>query len=95
MLQNLKKELLRTRRDLTACLQETMPTKEFGDLISMAMVSLHMIEDRVCKTQNLHERRELIHEFNFGKETIEKGIRSLRKASKRRSSKERFRRAMP
>lgn len=83
MPRDLKKELRKTREELTACMAETVPSKEFGATILMAMVGLHVIEARIHKTQNLEERRKLIDEFNRGKSSIHEGIRTLKKTRKK------------
>lgn len=97
MLQNLQKELEKIRQELMGCLSKTLPTKEFNATIMMATVWLHVIEARIRKTQNLEERRRLIHEFDNRRTAIERGIRLLRKRSERivKHPEERIRRAMP
>ena len=97
MPKNMQRELIKTRQNLTECLAETMPSKEFRATIIMAMIGLHRIEDQIRNSQNIEERRQLTHEFNTGKTSIEKGIRLLRKSINRSSkdSGETFRRAMP
>ena len=97
MPRDLKEELRKTRKELTACMAETMPSKEFSATIIMAMVGLHVIEARIRKTHNLEERRKLIDEFNRGKTIIEKGIKALGKTRKENTnpSEERYRDAMP
>ena len=96
MSQNLNGELRGIREDLTSCLKETFPSKEFRATLIMAMVGLHVIEARMRKTQNLNERRQLINKFNKGKGTIEKGIRALKKSAgtRARASGEQSRRAV-
>ncbi len=79
MLQNIQRELRQTRQEVIDSLMGTMPSKEFTATIMMAMVALHVIEARIHKTQNLEERRQLIDEFNKGRNTIEKGIQLLKK----------------
>jgi hypothetical protein len=90
-------ELTQIRQELMACLNETLPTKEFSAAIITATVWLHVIEARVRKTQNIHERRRLTDEFNNRKKTIEKGLRLLRKSSGKddNASKEEGKRAVP
>lgn len=97
MPRDLKEELRKTRKELTACMAETMPSKEFGATIIMAVVGLHLIEARIRKSQNLEERRQSIDEFNWGKAIIEKGIRALGKtrSADPNSSEEQFHNAMP
>lgn len=96
MSQNLNEELRGIREDLTSCLKETFPSKEFRATLIMAMVGLHVIEARIRKTQNLNERRQLINEFNKGKGTIEKGIHALKRTAggRTRESDEQSRRAV-
>ena len=96
MLQNLKREIQKTRDTLMAAMEQTTPAKEFGATLMMAVVGLHVTEARIRKTQNFEERRRLINEFNRQRNAIEKGIQALRKSS-RESSKdpgERRKRAM-
>jgi len=97
MPRDLKREVRQIREELTACMVETMPSKEFGATILTAMVGLHVIEARIRKTQNLEERRQLIDEFNSGKNIIEKGIRALgrTRSGNPNSSEGRFHNAMP
>ena len=64
MLQNLKREIQKTRDALMAALVQTTPAKEFGTTLLMAVVGLHVTEARIRKTLNLEERRRLINEFN-------------------------------
>ena len=97
MLQNLKREIQKTRDAFMAALGQTTPAKEFGSTLLMAVVGLHVTEVHIRKTQNFEERRRLINEFNRQRNAIEKGIQALRKSS-RESSKdpgERRKRAMP
>ena len=96
MLQNLKREIQKTRDAFMAALEQTTPAKEFGATLMMGVVGLHVTETRIRKTQNFEERRRLINEFNKGKGTIEKGIRALKKSagSLARASDEQSRRAM-
>jgi uncharacterized protein YcbK (DUF882 family) len=97
MLLNLKADLERVSRDLTVAMGKTLPTKEFGADIVMAMVGLHVIESRIRKTQNLEERRRLTNEFKRKKRIIEKGIASLRRSSRGFSgnNENRVRRVLP
>ena len=97
MLQNLKREIHKTRDALMAALGQTTPAKEFGATLMMAVVSLHVTEARIRKTPNPEERRQLINEFNRQRNAIEKGIRALRKSSREsfRDPGERRKRAMP
>ena len=97
MLQNLKRDLKKIREELMACRRNTMPAKEFGATLLMAVVGLHVTEARIRKTQNLDERRRLINEFNTRRRTVEKAIRLLRGSSQgeRRGSECGLRRAMP
>ena len=97
MLKNLQKELGDLRQELMNSLIGTMPSKEFRATIIMAMVGLHMIEFRIRKTQNLEERRQLIHEFNRGKDTVKKGLQALKQSTQKRStySEQKLRKAVP
>ena len=85
MLQNLKREIQKTRDALMAALVQTTPAKEFGTTLLMAVVGLHVTEARIRKTQNLEERRRLINEFNRQRTAIEKGIQTVRKSRWERS----------
>ena len=97
MPRDLKEELKEVRKKYRECLAQTMPSKEFGATLFMAMVGLHVIQDSIRKTQNLEERRKLIDEFNKSKSIIEKGIRILGKTRRENTnpSKERIHNAMP
>ena len=96
MLHNISADLIEVRNEVAASMQETMPAKEFGAGLVMAVVGLHLIEARIRETQNLEERRRLISEFNSRRKAIEKAIGLLRKSSKGGSedSGEKLRRAM-
>ena len=85
MLQNLKKEIQKTTDAFMFTLEQTTPAKEFGATLMMAVVSLHVTEARIRKTQNFEESRRLINEFNRQRNAIEKGIQALRKNSRERS----------
>ena len=80
---DLQKVVRKTRQDLMAALGETIPAREFGATIIMAMVGLHVTEARIRKTCNLEERRRLINEFQRQRSAIEKGIAALRRSSGR------------
>lgn len=80
MLQNLKREIQKTRDALMAARGQTTPAKEFGATLMMAVVGLHVTEARIRKIQNFEERRRLINEFNRQRNAIEKGIQALRKS---------------
>ena len=96
MLQNLKREIQKTTDALMAAMGQTIPAKEFGATLLMAVVGLHVTETRIRKTQNFEERRRLINEFNRQRNAIEKGIQALRKISTESSKDpgERRKRAM-
>lgn len=96
MLHNISADLIEVRNEVAVSMQETMPAKEFGAELVMAVVGLHQIEARIRRTQNLEERRRLISEFNSRRKTIEKAIGLLRKSRRGGSehSGEKLRRAM-
>jgi len=97
MFRNFRKEVEATRRDISGAMQATMPSKEFGATVTLAMIHLGLTETEICKTTNLNERREKINEFNRQRNAIEKGIQALRKSSRESSkeSGERHKKAMP
>lgn len=84
MLRNFRKELENARREATKVMGETMPSKEFGTSLILAVIHLGLIESRIVKTTNLEERRTKINEFNRAKNAIEKGIRLLQNSKPRR-----------
>jgi len=97
MPQDMQRELIKTRQNLTECLAKTMPSKEFRATIIMAMVGLHRIEAQIRNSQNIEERRQLIDEFNRGISIIEKGIGALGKNRRENinPSEKRFHNTMP
>ena len=93
---NLQKELESIRQELRKCMSKTLPSKEYGATIILAMVGLHITEAEVRKTQNMIERRRLIHEFNDQKNTIQRSIQLLWKCngSKDKEKTKAFKRAV-
>ena len=77
MLQDLQKDLKEIRRELRECMGKTFPSKEYSATLILAMVGLHMTEAEIRKTQDMIERRRLIHEFNSRRQTIQTGIQRL------------------
>jgi hypothetical protein len=97
VLQNVQRDLLKTRRELEACMRDVMPSKEFGSTLMLAVLRLHQIEAAIRKTKNIEERRKLIHAFNKGRTTIEKSLRLLKENGTTKTNGERgnLGRAMP
>ncbi len=96
MLQNPQKELKKIRQELRECMSKTLPSKEYGATMILAMVGLHMTEAEIQKTQNIIERRRLTNEFKNRRNTIKRGIRLLRQSNGKikNNSKETLRRAV-
>jgi hypothetical protein len=90
------KKLMKIRQELRECIRNTLPSKEFGATMILAMVGLHMTEAELQKTQNIIERRRLISEFKSRRDAIKKGIRLLRQSNgkNRNNSKETLKRAV-
>ena len=78
---NPKAEVWRLRQELTETMAMTLPEREFGAAMVMAMVGLHMTEAQIRKTQDLQERRRLLDEFIRERDIIEKAITRLREES--------------
>jgi len=76
---NIHNELEILREKYSRVFSATEPTREFGATMFLAMLRLHMVESRICKSNNLKERRRLINEFKSGKSAIEKGIDAFKR----------------
>ena len=74
-----QKELKILRKEVMLCFTETSPSKKFGPMVMMAIVGLHMIEDKIHKSLDIEERRRSTNDFRRGKKTIERKIRNFRK----------------
>lgn len=74
-----RNELLKLREDLSVCLMETLPTREFEAALVLGTAWLGVLEARIRKIKNLEERRRLIHEFGSKRNTVCKCIELLRK----------------
>ena len=77
MPRNFKNEVEETRRCLSTAMQKTPPSKQFSATIMLALVQLSLAKERIRKTTNLQEKRELIYEFDKCRKAIQKGIRLL------------------
>jgi len=95
MTRDLENEVKELRRDLGFGFQRTRPNENFCALLILAAVQLGLIVDRFKKSQNLTERRKLIHEYNKGKEAIRKGIQMLYQNARPRETETASSRAMP
>ncbi len=80
MPRNFHQEVEQTRKNLTKAMQTTLPSKQYGMTMMLALVHLAITKETIRKTPNLQERREYINEFNRVRSAIEKGIRLLGKA---------------
>ena len=91
-----RKELKTLRKEVMLCFSKTPPSKKFGPMVMMAMVGLHMVENKIHKSFNTEERRRSTNDFRRGKKTIESKIRNFRKHNSGDSKNhgEKFRRAM-
>lgn len=97
MPQDLQEVLKGIRNDVMVSLAQTIPSREFGATMILALVGLHMTEAKIRKTPNLEERRRLIHEFEERRSSIQKGILALESDPRRipGSPDHEFRRAVP
>jgi|GEM_PF-3972849 len=77
MLRNFNNEVEKARVNLCKAMQATPPSKQFSATIMLALVNLSLIKERIRRTANLNERRELIREFDKCRNAIRKGIRLL------------------
>ena len=77
MLRNFHEEVEQTRKNLTEAMQATLPSKQFGTTVMLALVHLTFTKERIHRTPNLQERRIYINEFNRVRSAIQKGIRLL------------------
>ena len=88
MLLNPRKELLELREEIMAALTTVNPTRNFRADMILAMVGLHQTEAQLRKSQDLQERRRLIHEFDTRKGTITQALQPLRKCAGESGSSE-------
>ena len=86
MTRDLEREVEELRRDLGFGFQITRPTESFCAHMTLALIQLSLIADRFKKSQNLTERRKLMHEYDRGKEAIRKGIQMLYENAKSRET---------
>ena len=77
MLRNFHEEVEQARKNLSEAMQTTLPSRQFGTTMVLAIVHLALTNERIRKTTNLQERREYINEFNRTRSAIEKGIKLL------------------
>ena len=75
----MRRDLSRMFEDLTACLRARPTCRAFGAKLFLGLVWLDVLAAKFEKTNDMKERRDLIHEFNHGKKTIQKGIARIRK----------------
>ena len=86
MSQDLKKEVNDLMRDLRFGFQITRPTEQFCADMILASVQLHIIADKVKNSQELGERRKLIHEYDRQGESIRKGLQMLYESARPRET---------
>jgi len=77
MLRNFKQEVEEVRQELCLVMQHTLPSKQFGTTIMLALVHLSLIQKQIKHTKTLHERREHINEFSRIRSAIDKGLKLL------------------
>ncbi len=77
MLRNFHEEVEEARNNLTEAIQATLPSKQLGTTLMLALAYLSFTKERIRRTTNLQERRAYIDEFNKVRSAIEKGIRLL------------------
>jgi hypothetical protein len=63
------------REDLMACFREKVITRQVSANLSLAMVWLHLITEKIELTPNPMERRRLATEFEKGIATLETTLR--------------------
>ena len=80
---DLEKELRFLREEVMHCFSQTLPAKEFAAAMVLALTWLHVILKRRERTRDLNERRCLNDEFDHGKRAVEKGLRALKRSSRR------------
>ena len=80
---NIQKEVQELREEVMQCFRITLPDKQFGARMLLALVWLHMIVKRIERSRDLNEKRELIKEFSRSKKVIKKGARLLLKSKYR------------
>ncbi len=74
MLRNFNNEVEKARVNLCKAMQTTIPSKQFGATVMLALVQLSLAEERIRRTANLNERRKLINEFDKCRNAIQKGV---------------------
>ena len=77
MLRDFHEEVEQTRKSLAEAMQASLPSRQFGTTIMLALVHLTLTQERIRKTVNLEERRTYINEFDTVRRAIQKGIRLL------------------
>ena len=77
MPRNFGKEVEEARVNLCEAMQATLPSKQFGTTIMLALVHLSLTKQRIRAATNLQERRKYINEFERVRSAIAKGIRLL------------------
>ena len=83
MQKDTKEDLRKLREELTAAMREQKPSKQFGATLLIALVGLHLTENRLTKTQGKEERRQIQHEYIHRKRIIENGIQKLRQSTQK------------
>jgi hypothetical protein len=95
MIRDLESEVNELRRDLGFGFQRRRPNENFQAIMTLALVQLSFVADRFKNSQCLNERRNLIREYDRGKEAIRKGIQMLYESPRPRETETAPRRAMP
>jgi len=72
---DIHKELKTLRENMMRCFRKVKPAKNFADNMILAIMRLHIIDARILRTQDLNERRLLIHEFTRRRNIIKKRLR--------------------
>lgn len=80
---DLHKELIETREEVMAAMGVRLLARDFGAALILGTVWLHVIEARIRRTNNLEEGRCLIHEFDRGRNAIQKALVRLRESGRR------------
>ena len=83
MSRDLQKEVIETRDEVMAAMQIRYLRKDLADSLMFGTIWLHVIEARIRKTNNLEEGRCLIHEFDRGRNAIQKALVRLRESGRR------------
>jgi hypothetical protein len=69
---NVQKEVQDLRREVMYVLRENLVSKQFCAQIILASVQLHLIAKMIGESQDLNEKKKLLHDFFRCKKVIKK-----------------------